>query len=79
MISGHPIFTGFSKLMGCQWDPRDRGVTLCVTCHITWLYPTPDASKDKKFRLSRNPMKFDWAARFHETNSMMKSVSSSEI
>ena len=27
-ISGHPIFTGFCRLMGCQRDPRDRGVTI---------------------------------------------------
>ena len=27
MISGHPIFTSFSKLTGCQRDPRDRCVT----------------------------------------------------
>ena len=27
MISGHPIFTGFRRLTGCQRDPRDRGVT----------------------------------------------------
>ena len=28
MISGHPISTGFLRLTGCQWDPRDRGVTV---------------------------------------------------
>ena len=27
VISGHPISTGFRRLMGCQRDPRDRGVT----------------------------------------------------
>ena len=27
MISGHPISTSFRRLTGCQWDPRDRGVT----------------------------------------------------
>ena len=27
VISGHPIFTGFRRLTGCQRDPRDRGVT----------------------------------------------------
>ena len=26
MISGHPIFTSFRRLTGCQRDPRDRGV-----------------------------------------------------
>ena len=30
VISGHPISTGFRRLTGCQWDPRDRGVTLSV-------------------------------------------------
>ena len=28
VMSGHPIFTGFHGLTCCQWDPRDRGVTL---------------------------------------------------
>ena len=32
-----------------------------------------------KIRLSYNSMKFDWVTRFHETNSTVKSVSSSEI
>ena len=27
VASGYPISTGFSKLMGCQRDPWDRGVT----------------------------------------------------
>ena len=27
MISGHSISTGFHRLMGCQRDPLDRGVT----------------------------------------------------
>ena len=31
MISEHPIFTGFRGLTGCQWDPRDRGVTNRMT------------------------------------------------
>ena len=26
VLSEHPIFTGFRGLMGCQRDPRDRGV-----------------------------------------------------
>ena len=26
VISGHPITISFRKLMGCQRDPRDRGV-----------------------------------------------------
>ena len=27
VISGHPIFTDFRRLMGCERDPWDRGVT----------------------------------------------------
>ena len=27
VISGQPISPGFRRLTGCQWDPRDRGVT----------------------------------------------------
>ena len=27
VISGHPIFTDFCRLTGCERDPRDRGVT----------------------------------------------------
>ena len=27
VISGHPIFTGFHKLTGCQRNPWNRGVT----------------------------------------------------
>ena len=36
-------------------------------------------SKNVKFLLSRNSMKFDVVARFRETIPMVKSVSSSEI
>ena len=39
----------------------------------------PGASKNVKFRLSRNSTKFDMVARFRETIIMVKSVSSSEI
>ena len=42
-------------------------------------HPTPDASKNMKFRLSENPTKFDEVTIFHETNSTVKSVLSSEI
>ena len=45
-----------------------------VMCH-----PIPNTSKNLKFRLSRNPTKFDEVTRFRETNSTMKSISSSEI
>ena len=27
VASGYPVSTGFCRLMGCQRDPRDRGVT----------------------------------------------------
>ena len=41
--------------------------------------PTPNASKNVKFQLSRNWMKFDVVGRFHKTIPTVKSVSSSEI
>ena len=28
VASGYPTPTGFRRLIGCQRDPRDRGVTL---------------------------------------------------
>ena len=37
------------------------------------------ASNFVKIRPSQNSTKFDWVSRFHETNSTVKSVSSSEI
>ena len=45
-----------------------------VMCH-----PTLGVSKNLNFQLSHNLTKFDGVTRFHETNSMMKSVLSSEI
>ena len=48
----------------------------CTICHAM-CHPTPDASKNMKFRLSQNLTKFDGVTRFHETNSKVKSVSSS--
>ena len=42
-------------------------------------HPTHDASKNVKFRLSWNPMKFDGVTRFRETNLTVKYVLSSEI
>ena len=50
----------------------------CTTCHAM-CHSTPDASKNVKFQLSRNPMKFDVLTRFCEMNSTVKSVSSSKI
>ena len=65
---------------------------LCLTCFPfdTWLNVSPpnkcqvslvtlDASKNMKFRLSRNSTKFDMVARFRETIPTVESVSSSEI
>ena len=51
-----------------MWHPHDH-----VMCHLT-----PDALKKEKFRLSRNPTKFDGVTRFRETNLTVKSVSSFE-
>ena len=50
----------------------------CTTCHAM-CHQTPDASKNVKFRMFQNPMKFNRLTRFHETNSTLKSFSSSEI
>ena len=49
-----------------------------TTCHAM-CHSTPDASKNVKFQLSRNPIKFDRLTRFHETNLTVKCISSSEI
>ena len=55
--------------LGCMWNPHDHAM-----CHLT-----PGTSKNVKFRLSRNPMKFNGVTRFRETNSTVKSVLSPEI
>ena len=47
------------------------------TCHMSRI--TLGASKNVKFRLSRNSMKFDVVARFREMILTVKPVSSSEI
>ena len=54
---------------GAIWHPHDHAM-----CH-----PIPGVSKNMKFRLSLNPTKFDGVTRFRETNSMVESISSSEI
>ena len=46
VASGYPTPTDFCRLTGFQRDPLHRGVIL-------------SASKNVKFRLSRNPTKFD--------------------
>ena len=65
------------------FPPLDTGLNVshshkCTICH-TMCHLTPDASKNVKFRLSQNPMKFDGLTGFRETNSTVKFVSSSEI
>ena len=47
-----------------MWNPHGHAM-----CHST-----AGVSKNVKFRLSRNPTKFDGATRFCETKSTMKSV-----
>ena len=58
----------------CHVAPAHGAIWHHAKCH-----PTPHASKNVKFRLSRNPKKFDRVARFRETISMVTSVLSSEI
>ena len=58
-------------------------VTL-LRCHVAspnlaMCHPTPHASTNVKSRPPRNSTKFDVVAKFHETISTEKSVSSSEI
>ena len=36
MILGHPISTGFRRLIGCQRDPRDSGVTFGFLMKELW-------------------------------------------
>ena len=43
------------------------------------VHSMPVASNFVKIRLSQNSTKFDWVTRFRETNSTVKSVSSTEI
>ena len=52
-----------------MWHPHGH-----ARCH-----PTPDASKNVKFLLSRNPAKFDEITRFRQKNLKVKSVLSCEI
>ena len=33
VVSGYSISTGFRRLMGCQRDPRDRGITVGELCN----------------------------------------------
>ena len=76
-----------------KWNsPHHMALMPCVLlpwCHVAvpghamWhhpmCHPTVGTSKNVKFRLSRNSTKFDLVNRFRETNSIVKSVSSSEI
>ena len=77
------FFSFFFVLSFSLFPPLDTCFNMshshkCTTCHAM-CHPTPDVSKNVKFRLSRNPTKFDWLTRFRETNSTVKSVSSSNI
>ena len=74
-----------------RWhSPHHLALMPCVIlpwCHVAtpghghhpMCHPTPGASKNVKFRPSRNSTKFDWITRFREKNSMVKFASSSEI
>ena len=46
---------------------------------VLWGPLVSIASNFVKIRLSQNSTKFEWVSRFRETNSKVKSVSSSEI
>ena len=52
--------------------------TACLSQAVI-RHPTPGDSKNVKFRLSRNSMKFDVVARFREMIPTVKSIWSSEI
>ena len=67
--SHFPIFF-FSKIF---WQNIFISLLSSLSPHAMW-HSTPRTSKNVKFRLSRNSTKFDWIARFCETNSTMKSV-----
>ena len=76
----HP-FHHLSNLATCF----TRVHVICDFFHITCLsktvlrHPTLGASKNEKFRLSRNSTKFDVVVRFRKTILTLKSGSSSEI
>ena len=55
------------------------GFNLASTCSCHVSPDTRGASKNMKFRLFRNPTKFDRVTRFHEMNSNVKSISSSKM
>ena len=81
------VFTWSMYHVSCVTWTHALGVTFHTTwlsCHVSFshgamYHPTPDVSTNMKFRPSRNSTKFNWVTRFPETNSTMKSVSSSEI
>ena len=72
LILSFPLFPILDTWLNVSYSHK------CTTCH-SMCHPTLNASKNVKFRLSWNPMKFDRLTRFHETNSRVKSVSSSKI
>ena len=67
-----PLFLPFDTWLNVSHSHK------CTTCHAM-CHLTPNVSKNVKFRLSRNLTKFNGVTIFRETNSTMKSVSSSEI
>ena len=73
----------FPHMTNCEPCLFMPSVTL-LWCHVAspnlaMCHPTPHASKNVKSRPPRNLTKFDVVAKFRETISMEKSVSSSEI
>ena len=77
------IYLFFLVLSFPLFPPLDTWLNMshshkCTTCYVM-CHRTSDASKNVKFRLSRNSTKFDVVTRFRQTNSTMKSISSSEI
>ena len=59
---------------GAMWNPHGQ-----FMWHHSIYHPTPSALKNMKFRLFRNPTKFDWVTRFHETIPIVTTFSSFEI
>ena len=72
LVLSFPLFPPFDTWLNMSHSHK------YTTCHAM-CYPTPDALKNVKFRLSQNSKKFEWVTRFCEMNSTVKSVSSSEI
>ena len=74
MIHSHKCTTCHAMCHSSKVPCGIHRIMSCVTRH-----PTPGVSKNVKFQLSRNLMKFNEVTRFRETHLMVKFVSSSEI